>query len=370
MTFVANDKAISDQVREKLAVLAKESGNKATLRSSMGIKNFQTVNGRSRITFEDGSVIKGVRELKIDLEVYTPPLKRLRLSSKYEEVDVQVEVSEWVDLDLYSSELQLGDITGELKMKAPYSKGQVGRFGNGQIELYESKIEFGAGKDLILNAKYSSFLFPKVGKLQVESYESEGQFREIGGSMLLKDKYSTLSFGPSQDALMDLYESKLKIRSAGKVQLKSKYSDFEVGTMEQLNFETSYEDELEIERLGKLSASDSKYGKFRIGELTESIAIAASYEDKINIGRVGSNLRSLAITGKYTELEAPIPGSMKYMFQLKGRYTKTDLDETDLDYSKYVAKGDELNLVGKKPGTGPEAAKLTFDCYNCKLMIK
>jgi len=367
MSFSSNNEESTRKMKEYFKVKAEDNGGKASISTTVGIKNMQTINGRSSITFNDGTKVKGIKDLEVKLIVYTPALARLNVNNKYEEIEIRTPVSELLTLSIYSGEVHVQDIQGKLNMNAKYSKGSVGKNGGAKVELYESKIDFGATGDLDINAKYSTFRIPEVGALKAVTYESKGYLGDVSGTLQLNDKYSRYEMKNIQNALLDLYETELQAETAADIQGKSKYTVYEIRTMGALALESSYEDEFQIGQLKSLKTV-SKYGNYTLGQLSEAL-IMDSYEDEVDIEELNSGLQKIQIKGKYTNLDLTLPNELQFNMEVNARYTDLDVGEGDLDFSKYISKGSELNFVGKTKGAGTNAAQFKIECYECKLKM-
>lgn len=367
--FDAASEAEAQKLKKALSVKASNNGSRIDIVSNADIKNMKTINGKSTIELNDGTRIKGIRKLEITLLVKVPDLKKLKVENRYHEVEIDAAVSEMLLLQTYNAELKVADISGDLQLRDRYSKGTLGAFRNAQMELYESKIEFGAGREVEVNAKYSTLRFPKLDALTIESYESKLYIGNIKGKVEINDKYSKFEFETIQDALMDLYETDITANAVEKAQIKSKYADLRFTTVEDIYFATSYEDKLQVKDLGTLRAGASKYTDYKIENLTGALELD-SYEDDIDIINPASTIKTIRIKGKYTTLNCPFPSSMRFKMDMSGKYGSIDLDENDLDYTTYLKKGSELKLIGNRNNATDADANFAFDCYECKIRLK
>lgn len=367
--FDAASESEAQKLKKALTVKASNNGTRIDIVSNSDIKNMNTINGKSSIELKDGTKIKGIRKLEITLLVRVPDLKRLKVENRYHEVDIDAVVSDMLLLQTYNAELKVVDISGDLQLRDRYSRGTVGTFRNAQMELYESKIEFGAGREVEANAKYSSLRFPKLDALNIESYESKLYIGTVKGKIEINDKYSKFEFETIQDALMDLYETDITANTVEKIQIKSKYADLRFTTAEDIYFATSYEDKLQVKDLGTLKAGASKYTDYKIENLTGALELD-SYEDDIDIAKPASTIKTIRIKGKYTNLDCPFPSNMRFKMDMTGKYGSIDLDETDLNYTTYLKKGSELKLIGNRNNATDADANFAFDCYECKIRLK
>ena len=368
-SFDAPNEAEAQKLKKVLNVNAGSQNGRIDILSTAEIKNMRTINGKSTIELNDGTKIKGIKKLMIELVVKVPDVKRLKVDSRYHKLEIDANVSELLAVHSYSAEIDIKDIKGDLELLDKYSKGTIGTFKNTKMELYESKIQFGTGREAQINAKYATLRFPQLDALATQSYECKFYVGPIRGKTEINDKYSKFEFGDLQDALVDIYESDITAGKVENVQIKSKYADLRFNSVQEIYFASSYEDEFTAREVGSLRAANSKYGVFKMEKLTNAIEFD-SYEDNISVETPTSTLKTLMIKGKYTNLSCPLSSSTKFMIDMEGRYGSIDLDEDDLDYTTYVKKGDSLKLVGKRNNATDADAKIAFNCYECKIRLK
>ncbi|HKK75149.1 MAG TPA: hypothetical protein VJ953_08765 [Saprospiraceae bacterium] len=369
ISFEAKDKAEGEKLIKAFSVQAGKVGDRIDINSNLGIKSFNTIGRRSTIIMGNGTKITGISNLKVYLTVKVPEVRQLKVDNRYDEINVFVDVKEKLIVNAYSSEIRISNISGDLAMSAKYSSGSVRTFKNGNIELYESKINFEKGQDIIFNAKYSTVEVKSAESFKAESYENKFKLGNISGLFEIDDKYSTFEMSDFEDAQLVLYETDIRGNNGQDIRLQSKYSDLEWNSVGKVYFNSSYEDELRLERAKSLQSVESKYSKYKISELENSLEID-SYEDDIWIAKVISGMASISIQGKYTKLTCPISADTPFRIDMKARYTSFDLEEDDLDIIKYIDKGDTKEISGSRNQAGEQSLKIHIDCYDCKVQLK
>lgn len=369
ISFDATNETEAQKLKKALTIKVNSSTGRLDISSHSDIKNMKTINGRSTIELNDGTKIKGIKKLEVQLIVKVPELKILEVTSRYHEVDIDAPVTSMLIVRTYSSTIKIADVDGNLRFTDKYSKGTVGAFKDAKMELYESKIEFGTGRETEVNAKYSTLRFPQLAALSTQSYESKFYIGPLKGKLEINDKYSDFEFEDIQDALIDIYETDITAGAVQKAQIKSKYSDLRFTSIEEIYFATSYEDEFKAKKVGTLKAAESKYSNYKMEQLTGGLELS-SYEDDITIENPVNTLKTIKIKGKYTTLDCPLSSSMKFSLEMEGKYGSIDLDDDDLDYSTYIKKSSELKLTGTRNNATDTDAKIAFNCYECKIRLK
>ncbi|MCB0665321.1 MAG: hypothetical protein KDC80_05830 [Saprospiraceae bacterium] len=199
-----------------------------------------------------------------------------------------------------------------------------------------------------------------TGNLEIDLYSGELIAKNIGGSLTINSKYSTLNFGDFQQGLFDLYECKSTGGTGANLQIKSKYSKVKFDQCAQLNLESYedtyiigdipqsssisdkyshftlanigdiklslYETELEIKSGKKLSA-ECKYGSVRAESLS-ILDLAGSYETDFIIGRLDE---VIAKNDKYGTFDIDV---LNHRFVLTGYESSVDVNTVSKSVSE------------------------------------
>lgn len=348
-----------------------DQGGKLYLKTVFNIVSSNNIAGSIRLTFKDGTKVRNIKKLQFSLEVQTPDLETLFITSKYNEVGVEgVNISELLTLEGYETDYRIGNISGELDLNAKYSKGAVGNVNHARLVLYECKLQFGDGKETELNTKYSKLVFGRLQSLSATSYEDEITIREIEGDISLDDKYSDFQLGAFRNGRMDLYETKLTATAAADIQLKSKYAKIKIDRVENIQFELSYEDKAEFGRIGSLSTVNSKYGEFNIGTLEYVLALN-SYEDDVTIQQIQPTLKNIILEGKYVNLNANLPDQLPFQLEADMKYGKLEYPggHDAFNWLIYKEKGDDLEIRGKSKGATDQSPMIRIATYEGKISL-
>ena len=350
-------------------VSAAQEGDKLILKTEFETKNWNSNNGRMSIRFQDGEKVKNIRDLEISFSVFVPNLKTLMLENKYDEINIDQSIqSEYVSVKLYSGRLRVGEVKGDLKVDMKYSKAKVGGFGKGRFDLYESDVEAGQGNELMIKSKYGNLNFGTVAKnVDIDSYEDKIKITEMGGDMRIKSKYTTFELGNFKNGMFDLYESNITGKKAGDIQLKSKYGKFRFESLGRIDFESSYEDDLEVGNAKSLIAN-SKYGEFTFSKLSGKVNLK-SYEDKLRVSEFVGPFEGVNIDGKYTVADLNMASGVAYQVDIDMKYGKLEYDEAKFEVNYYKEKGDNLQVKGKTNGASSDAPNIMVKGYECKVRL-
>lgn len=344
-----------------------ESSSELEVITHFKVRNWNSNNGNIKLELEDGTRIRNLRNLKIEATVYVPSSSRLKVSNKYDEIQIESGTKNDLAINIYSGRINVGDISGQLALEAKYSKGKIGNFQDAELKIYDSDLQFGNGRNINLASKYSELIMGSYNDLTADTYDDNIEWKTIKGQLNLQDKYSQFSIGRFNNAKMDIYDAEITSEGGNELLIKSKYSEFRMKEVGQLSFENSYDDKVEIERLGSLTA-DSKYTDFKIGKLRTKLFLK-SYDDELEVDELTGPLESIEFEGKYTDLSIKLPASSEFQMEANLTYGKLNYPEERLESQFYKEKNDRLEFRGKTKGATDSSPKISIVSYDGKISI-
>ena len=163
--------------------------------------------------------------------------------------------------------------------------------------------------------------------LEVDLYSGELFTKNIGGSLILNSKYSTLQFGNFGRGVFDLYECKATGGAGANLDIHSKYSTVRLGKCQTLTLD-SYEDKYTIDDIVQgLNISD-KYSHFKIENIGDAQLDLYETEFEINTGK------NLGVNCKYGTLRSKKLNRLELNESYETDFTIDQLDE-------FIAKNDK-----------------------------
>jgi hypothetical protein len=368
VTFDARSQEDADRVLDAIRMDARSGGNHLSLTTETGIKNMQTINGRSSITLKDGTKIKGVKDMKMSLVVYTPKVRELMIEDKYNDIEVASDLATNLNATLYSSEANIGRITGSLTLDAKYSEIDFQSMGDADLTIYDCEITMQGAGAIKLASKYSEIRATTAASLEADLYDDDVEMERVEGTVSITDKYSEIMIKACGNTRLDLYDSEISIAEVGNMTIKSKYTEFKLGRAYVIDFDVTYDDDCEVESATSLTADNSKYTTFVIDELTSKL-IMESYDDEVKINRLGSKFAELSFNGKYTDLVIGIPGSFAYQIDMSTKYGDLQVDEDDFDFIRWVEKNGQIEAIGKTKNAGTQSPLFKIRGYDNNIRI-
>lgn len=368
VTFDARSEEDADRVLDAIRMDARSGGNRLSLTTETGIKNMQTINGRSSITLKDGTKIKGVKDLKMSLVVYTPKVRELMIEDKYNDIEVANDLAGNLNAKLYSSEASIGRITGSLTLDAKYTEIDFQSMGDADLTIYDCDITMKRAGAIKLTSKYSEIRGTSAASLAADLYDDDLEMDQVDGTVSITDKYSEITIKGCGNTRLDLYDSEISIAEIGNMTIKSKYTEFHLGQAYVIDIDVTYDDDFKVGSATSLTADNSKYTTFVIDELTSKL-IMESYDDKVKINRLGSKFAELSFNGKYTDLVIGIPGSFAYQIDMSTKYGDLHVDEDDFDFIRWVEKNGQIEAIGKTKNAGTQSPVFTIRGYDNNIRI-
>lgn len=364
----AQNEADAQKVLDQFDVAASERGNTLDMLTKFDVSTWNTSNDRTKLKFKNGEKVSNLREVKIDFVLYTTKLNELHLKNKYDEISLSDNLTSNLSVVLYSGRINVGNISGKLDVDLKYSKGDFGDFADAELLLYDCNLNFGNGKAVSLNSKYSELQFKNLASINMLSYDDKIQAGDVTGNITVNDKYSDIAFGHFGAARMDIYDSNINLTDGGDLQLKSKYSTMKARSLGNLHFELSYDDEVIVESVKYLRA-DSKYTSFKIAAISDGLNII-SYDDEVEIGQINGPLKDSNFNGKYTNLTLFLNSETKYRLEANLTYGKLIYPEEDFDTQIYKEQNDRLEFKGKVKGATEESPKIEITSYDGKIVLQ
>lgn len=369
ISFHARSDEDAARVMEAIQVTAQTSGDRRTLSTTTNIRGIVTINDRTTLQLADGSKVRGVKDLNLHLVVYTPALNDLEIIHKYNDVRVAGNLTKDLKATLRSCEINLGAISGHLILDAKYTKGRIGKAGPTELTLYDCDLTLDDLGDTKLSSKYSKLEAGQFGKLEATIYDDDLEIKQIDGALTLTDKYSEIAIEQCGNARLDVYDSQISINKGGNLRVKSKYTEFDLGKMYVLDFELSYDDEVQVAYATSLQVATSKYTSYEIEQLSKRLDIQ-SYDDEIRIDYVSSQFEALAFQGKYTTLELGLPGNLAYRLRADTKYGDLEVNEDAFDFQIWQEKNDTLKAEGRTKNASDSSPLFTINGYDNNIRIK
>ena len=339
--------------------------NKVDIKTAEIINCWNTVNGRSTISFRDGQSFSGIHKFDMTLEIYVPKLRYATLENKYAGVKAEEGTAGNLEIILFDGAVDAPGNFENLTIDIKYSKGVIGNFNNCNAQFYDSDVSLGNGGALTVASKYSGLNIGKQQSLQLECFDDNYKIGGVSGATKIADKYSEFTFlGNIGEADFSLYDSKVEGKNGGNVAVDSKYSKIGFQELNSLQFRSAFDDAVMLQKVGVLAAVDSKYTEYKIAGLWKGIHFTASYDDDIKVETVGSTFDALMFDGKYTDLTLPIPPSLKYEMDASIKYGKLIYPSSNMESSNYKEKNEETAFQAKTKGASAGAPKFVVKSYD------
>ena len=324
--------------------------------------NWSKINGVSTVKLNTGTKLKGIQEMKVDMEVSVPEGVNLKLMNKYDDITLE-EIKANVEISNYNGNIETQNIEGDLKLDLKYGNATIGSVKDADLVIYESKMVIGNCHSLKLDSKYSRHTFSKIKNAEIESYEGNFEISEVQGDLVVDDKYSVWTVGFAKSAKLKSYDSEWTIGSIEDLFLRSKESEYSIGSVENVDCEKTYQDEMKIGTLGVFKCASSKYFDVEIGTLKKGFYLSQDYNGDIEINKVLATFEGAEISGKNSDVELPLK-NMKYQLEVDARNADISLEEDNLEAGFISGKNNQLQIKGKMNKANDRSPKVIITGYN------
>jgi len=407
MRIEGTDEKDIQRAFEQFDIDINEFGNQVTIETDLSIKNWNTRNGRTNITFKNGTKVKGLKKITVEMLLAIPDLKEIALKNKYEDIIIDHDLKGDADIEIYDGDFKAKNIAGELELNVKYGEAILENIGNGDITLYDGEMEMENGKALKVSSKYSEYTIEDTESLEISAYDDKFELGNIKGRLEIEDKYSEIKIGNFGEADLDIYDADLDGKKGGKLTIRdSKYSKYRFAELTSLDIDESYDDEFilknmkdviinrtkytefsigelsgdlsvsnshddkfVVEALTNLAINESKYTEFEVGSLSGQVDLLDSHDDKLDIRAVEKNFKGLKMNGKYTKVYMDIPSAIKYEIDVDMTYGNIEYPESAFENQYYKEKGDVLAVKGKMIGAGADAPKVEVTGHDCRVEL-
>lgn len=174
------------------------------------------------------------------------------------------------------------------------------------------------GSKLDLESKYADISVP-AGITDASVDITNGNLEaENLGKLVLRSKYSNVNVGDVKNAEIEFTNGRFSAKTISDLDIDSKYSTIEMAAVDKVVMRST-NDEYELEEAGDIRGRKS-YGNLRITKLNNSIDLEGSNAD-IKIRKVGTALNQIKIDDKYADIRIPLRDVKNYSVDFTGGYS-------------------------------------------------
>lgn len=329
-------------------------------------KNRVNIMGRKTMTLQDRKKID-YKKFAIRAELWIPRDCNLELLSKYSVINID-DINGHLSLNLYNDKVYADKLVSNCDITAKYSKIEFAEMKDIEADFYNTDLTAGNIGNMTISSRYSEIIAGDAGIINIESYDDDFKFDNTS-DISYKAKYSNLIAGITGNLDTDTYEGKVNTQKSNDVSIKSKYTKYDIGEAQNVSIISSYEDDLISAGIKSLSITASKYGTYKIAEISNSLILDTGYSDKFFIDKISDNFKELKMNGKYLNLSLGIPSSMDCRLKANIKYPKLEYDESAFKTKIKIKEGSNLELESVKGTEKEEMTELILSGYEFKLLI-
>jgi len=306
---------------------------------------------------------------KATYAIWVPENIAFELNSKYNNIKAANLLGS-IDFDLYNVDINMGDFGDKSVFNAKYSTVNAGKGKDVKFEIYDSKFTFDELNKVIVSSKYSKFTSKSVNLLVLESYNDTYVIDNLKG-IDINAKYTTLNAkGNSNLGKFNLYNSNVEVGSFNRVEYDSKYSEFSASSIVAFAIKTTYNDTYTVSEVADFSCNDSKYNKFRLGTVSNSINLGTCYDSEVTVKKIAPTFVSFKGDFKYGTVKLTVDPALNYKLICNNTYG-------EINYPKERFKSKSLIYIEKdsktqfESSTDPNAkCEINFTSYDMNFTIE
>lgn len=322
--------------------------------------------GRKTMRLKRGKVLL-YKNFKMKAEIWMPKTADLKLNSKYSNIELEKQGGNVV-LDLYNDKVFSGSISGDLNITAKYTSFEFKDCKDITANFYDCNFtSLEAGKCEYIS-KYSKISSTSVMDLTIDSYTDKFTF-ETCGNIDIKSKYTDLKTKEAKELKIDSYEGSYEIDNCLSMEIFSKYTDFETESVNNLLATNIYEGSIICSRINYLTIKESKYVKYKLGLLNESLKLEIGYEDDLFIDKLGSDFKSIELNGKYLKCETVFNNDLDLKFIANIKYPHLDLENVDLSTKIKIQESSSLEYEAYKGKVSEDMPLISLSGYEIKFVF-
>ncbi len=174
------------------------------------------------------------------------------------------------------------------------------------------------GSKLDVESKYSDVTLPDASA-DVNVDISNGNIE--GGSigkLILRSKYSNINIGDVKNAEVEMTNGRFSAKAIEDLDIDSKYSTVEMASVKKITLRST-NDEYELEDAGEVRGRKN-YGNLRITKLNNSLELDGSNAD-VKVRKVGAALSLVKIDDRYADVRIPLRDTKNYTVDFAGSYS-------------------------------------------------
>lgn len=341
-------------ILDKYELSIRTSGNTQRISSDTNIKSRYVVTTgwlftktKRGIEFDDGDEINSkVDDIICRMTVYIPKVKLLKVENKHNDI-VLDHLDSDVELTLFDGNLESQDLTGSMTLNMKHGNADLGDFENGNFDIFDSTIKTGNVNDLKLEAKHSDLVFNKIESIDMTLFDSEIEFFDMEGDCNVDAKHSRIETNRIGNGQWEVFDTKVNIDVAENLTIKSKHGTFDIGKVNKLTLEQSFDNTFKIEEIQGLHSTNSKHSKIDVVEVYKEVEMTGCFDTDLSIRDLRQHFSSIEFEGKNStmqlELHDPLPS---HNISISIKHGKLIFDEANYDLSKHVDKNSQLEIEG------------------------
>jgi hypothetical protein len=156
----------------------------------------------------------------------------------------------------------------------------------------------------------------------------------------------------------------------GNVKGQSKYSEIVGKKALKLTLNSSFDDSYTFDELDSFDCLDSKYSNFNVGLINQGLNII-SYDDIITVDKFSNAFTGIKFDAKYSDFIFSIPDNIACRLVVEMKYGKVDYPESQFINKTFIKENEQLKIEAHtKNGNENALNKIELKGYDSKIIIR
>ncbi len=182
-----------------------------------------------------------------------------------------------------------------------------------------------------IESKYGDVKLPaNIGDALVDISNGNLEAENLG-KLRLRSKYSNANIGDIKEAEVEFANGRFTAKAIDELDIESKYATIEMASAKSIKL-VSTNDEFEVEDVADIRGRKN-YGNLRITRLSSSIELEGSNAD-VKIRNVGAAVKLIKVDNRYADVRIPLRDYKNYSVDFTGPYSTVygDFEKTPVAY--------------------------------------
>ena len=274
-------------------------------------------------------------KIRTTYKLWIPKKLSVTLNSEFGSVNI-ADIKGKVNLTLNKVDLKMGDYGDHGAFDMKFSTATIGNGGSSVFSLSNSKINVAAIGNTTIDAHYSTINIKKALNVQVKSSSDSFVFGSLN-NINATARYSTFNIeDDAENSKFDVYNTNIFGKDFKSMEISATFSKFNTGNIGSVTMLSSYSNRFESSTINTITCKDSRYDKFRLGQVSISAEFNEAQYSEVNIINTGPSFNLFSGNFKDGGIYIKLDPTIQYTLNYQSTYGNIDI-QTDRFKSRILS---------------------------------